>query len=217
MMGLILKDVINLKKNFKILGALTVFYILLSFSMNSASFFGTMFTFVFAMLTLSTYSFDEQAKWDGYALTLPITKEQIVRSKYLIMFLLTVCSMIFSFGVLLLLNKVMKTEELFEGILSSTLGAAIVIIFYCITIPLITKLGVEKSRYILTAIYLIPFVAGSFIIKVLRERMGEVPQSFIQIGSFLLEYAYLLIPAVILLAVYLSYSVSIRIYSRKEF
>jgi ABC-type transport system involved in multi-copper enzyme maturation permease subunit len=217
MKGLVLKDFINLKKNIKIFGALSVFYIFLSLAMDNSSYFGTMFTFVFAMLTLSTYSFDEQAKWDSYALTMPVTREQVVRSKYVIMLLLTVTSMVFSFGVLLLLNLVMKSENLYTGILASALGAAVVLIFYCITIPFITKLGVEKSRFILVAIYMIPFFAGSMIFKAVRERYPEPPQSLIRIGKFLVEYAYLLIPVVILIALLISYSVSVGIYRKKEF
>lgn len=217
MKGLILKDFINLKKNFKIFGILTLFYVFLSFAMDSSSYFGTMYTFVFAMLTLSTYTFDEQAKWDGYAMTMPITKDQVVRSKYLVMFFLTVGSMIFSFGVLVLLNLIMRSENLFTGIITSALGAAIVVIFYCISIPFITKLGVEKSRFVIVAIYMIPFFAGSIIFRFIRERFPEPPRNLIRIGSFLVEYAYLLIPAVVLFALYISYKISVRIYSKKEF
>lgn len=217
MKGLILKDFINLKKNLKIFGVLTIFYVVLSFSMNSSSYFGTMFTFVFAMLTMSTYTFDEQAKWDGYALTMPITKDQIVRSKYLVMFLLTISSMIFSFGVLVLLNLIMKSENLFAGIITSALGAAVVVIFYCISIPFFTKLGVEKSRFIIVAIYMLPFFAGSVLYKLLRERFPVPPQSLIRLGRFLVDNAYLLVPVVVLVALYISYSISIRIYRKKEF
>lgn len=43
---------------------------------------------MFAMMVVTTISCDDLAKWDAYALTMPVTRKEMVLSKYLVMVLL---------------------------------------------------------------------------------------------------------------------------------
>lgn len=217
MKGLILKDIINLKKNFKIFGLLIMFYILMSFSMNNSSYFGSMFTLVFAMLIMSTYSYDEMAKWDGYALTMPISRENVIQGKYAVMLLLTAVGFMISSVVLFALNMIMKADNIYDGIQISGVGAALVILFYSITIPFITKLGIEKARYIFFIVYLIPFFIGTYVFRVIKERYPEPPETLVKFAKLLLDNIYIIAPLFVLLALIISYQISIKIYQKKEF
>ncbi len=217
MKGLIIKDFINMKKNFKILSAIALLYGFMAFIMENAGYFNSMFTLVFAMLTLSAYSLDEMAKWEGYALTMPISKNDVVQGKYLFMLMLTFVGLAINSGLAVLINIVTKAERVTAGVGGSALGAAIVILFYSISIPIITKYGVEKSRFIIIAIYMLPFLAGAGIFKLLKQRFPEPPLVLVRILSFLLDYIYLIVPVVVLLSLLISYLISIRIYRKKEF
>ncbi|MBH1940004.1 ABC-2 transporter permease [Mobilitalea sibirica] len=217
MLGLILKDFINLKKNFKIFGALILLYGFMAFAMESSSYFSSMFTLVFAMLILSTYSYDEMVKWDGYALTMPITKNNIVQGKYITMLMLTVLGFIISGISLVVINTILNVDNLFGGIQVSALGAALVILFYSITIPFITKLGIEKARFIFIIVYMVPFFLGFMGYKAIKEQGLQPPVKLIEFFEFCIDHAYIIIPVIVLIALMLSYSISIRIYQKKEF
>ncbi len=217
MKGLILKDLINMKKNFRFMSAFALIYVIMAFSMESPGYFSSMFTLVFAMLTLSSYSLDEQAKWDGYALTMPISRDNVVQGKYLFMLVLNLLGLAMNTVVIVLMNVIMKADTIFSGIGGGVIGAAFVILFYSISIPMITKYGVEKSRFILIAIYMIPFITWLGIFKVLRERYPEPPEALVRMAASLMEYIYLIAPILILVFLLLSYRITIGIYRKKEF
>ena len=80
MKGLILRDLLNLRKNLKTIIIMCLFYTLL-FSTLNPTFLSGMITILFAMQILTTFSYDDYSKWNMYALSLPITKKQLVLSK----------------------------------------------------------------------------------------------------------------------------------------
>jgi hypothetical protein len=217
MKGLILKDFMNLKKNLKMFGIFTVLYGFMAFMSEDSSFFSSIFTMLIAILTLSVYSYDEMAKWDGYAMTMPISKENIVQGKYIVMLLLTSIGASFSLVISIMLNFIMKADSILFVIQNCILGAAIVILFYSIIIPFITKLGVEKARLIIFAVYMIPFAIILLVKQAMKANDFMIPEELIRMAKIAVENAHILLPPAILLLLYLSYLISIRIYRKKEF
>ncbi len=217
MTGLILKDFMNLKKNAKIFAVLAVLYAFMGFTAEESSFFSTIFTMLVAVLTLSVYSYDELAKWDIYALTMPISREDIVRSKYSIMLLLTLIgtaiSILFTIGI----NAVTRPENLFSGMNNCFIGAGIVIAFYCIVLPFITKLGVEKARLIFFAVYFIPVGILLVVGKAIKKGEISIPEDWTSLAMKLIENGYIIFPLILLLALVISYTISVGIYKKKEF
>ncbi|MDF2538398.1 MAG: putative rane protein [Herbinix sp.] len=217
MKGLIIKDFINLKKNIKILGALTLLYGFMSFAQEDASFFASIFSMLFAILLLSTYSYDDMSKWESFALTMPFQREMIVRGKYYVMLLLTLSGAAFSAIFTVILNVVLKKEDLLGGIQVSAVGAAIVVLYYCILIPFITKLGVEKARYVFFAIYVIPFIIGYMINKNLQNNSLKIPEALLELGDLIMKNVYVIAPLALIAALLISYNISVNIYKKKEF
>lgn len=217
MTGLILKDMINLKKNAKIFAALAVLYAVMGFTSEDSSFFSSIFTMLVAVLTLSAYSYDEMAKWDIYALTMPITREDMVRSKYSIMLLLTFLGSVIGILFTTLINAVIKPEHLFSGMNNCFIGAGIVIVFYSIVLPFITKLGVEKARLIFFAVYFIPAGILLFVSKAMKNGDMSIPEEWITFAMRVLRNGYIIFPLLLLLALTISYTISLGIYRKKEF
>jgi ABC-type transport system involved in multi-copper enzyme maturation permease subunit len=216
MIGLILKDFINLKKNVKIFAILAVLYGFIAYT-SDASFFSSMFTMLIAILTLSVYSYDELAKWDLYALTMPVSREDIVRGKYIIMLLLTVLGALFGTVASVIIKLIQRDTQLFSGIQSPWLGGAVVILFYCIALPFITKLGVEKARFIFLAIYAIPFAIIYFAGNAIQKGEMIIPEQLINFAMKLVHNGAILGPLVLLFALYVSYTISVGVYRKKEF
>jgi ABC-2 type transport system permease protein len=217
MKGLILKDFINLKKNMKIFSVFILLYGFMAFTQKDASFFNSIFTLVFAFLILSTYSFDEMAKWDGYALTMPISKDNIIQGKYLMMLLLTFLGFSISMIITVVLNTILKKEDILVGWQVSGFGACLVILFYCITIPFITKLGIEKARLIFFAVYFIPFAVGYILNKAMQSGSVLLTDNVLNLARLALDYIYLLLPLFVMIALWISYTISVAIYQKKEF
>jgi len=217
MKGLILKDFINLKKNFKIFAILTAVYGFMSFTSGDASFFSTIFTMLFALLTLSIYSYDDLAKWDSYGLTMPVSRDNIVQGKYIMMLLLTLLGFVFSLIFTVIFNISIQSESLFSGMQYSLVGSAIVILFYSITLPFITKLGVEKARLIFFAVYMIPFAIVTLAKKLLKEKNLESPLDLSNLLTLVMKNIKVILPVVVILALLLSYCISVSIYRKKEF
>jgi hypothetical protein len=217
MKGLILKDFINLKKNAKIFGALSILYAVMAVAGENSSIFSTIFTMLFAFLTLSLYSYDDMAKWDSFALTMPVSRDNIVQGKYLMMLLLTFIGIVYSSLFTVIINGYFKTDSIFQGFESIGAGAAIVVFFYSILIPFITKLGVEKSRFILFTIYFIPFIIVVACSKLADQINFTVPYYLVRLAGFVVSNIYIIVPVVLILALGISYRISLGIYRKKEF
>jgi hypothetical protein len=217
MTGLILKDFINLKKNVKIFAVLAVLYGFMSFVSTDASFFSSMFTMLIAILTLSVYSYDELAKWDLYALTMPVSREDIVRGKYIIMLLLTALGAVIGSLSMIIIRLIQGDGQLMSGIQSPWLGAAIVLLFYSIALPVITKLGVEKARFIFFAIYAIPFAIIYFVGNAIEKGDVVIPKEVISLFMRFVDNGAILIPLLLIFALFVSYTIAVGIYRKKEF
>ncbi|HKM00268.1 MAG TPA: ABC-2 transporter permease [Mobilitalea sp.] len=217
MTGIIIKDFINLKKNFKTYPIIVVIYALMAYLEKDAGFFGPVFTIVFSMLILTTYSYDEVAKWDGYALTMPITRANIIQGKYILVFIMSVAGFLFSSLFTAILNIVLEKENVFQGIQACGIGGILAFAYYCIAIPVITKMGIEKARFIFLAIYFIPFALVMMISKGLKSGELSIPEQLMRIGDFLMDNIYIVIPLILLAMFVISYNTSIRIYTKKEF
>lgn len=215
MTGLILKDLINLKVNLKRFSLIIVLYAFLALMSKDASFFSSIFTMIFALLVISTYSYDEMAKWDVYALTLPITRDSIVQGKYLMAFILTCIGTVINVFFTLLINILMGRPSVAEGVTSGLLGSGIVLLYYCLTIPIITKLGVEKGRYLFLAFFLVPYF-GAMLYKNMDKKI-RIPDEVIRIFQFAGDNIAVILPIVVVIAMTISYRISVGIYRKKEF
>lgn len=217
MKGLILKDIINLKKNFKIFGLLSVLYIILAITTKDTGFFSSVITMLFAILTISLFSYDDLAKWDIYALTMPVSKEDMVSSKYIMLIILTLFGTVFSSIVTIGINFVLKSDSLFTSVTNSLIGAFVVIVLYSFVLPFLIKLGVEKARIIFFIAIIIPFVVVSSVNAFMKGVNSEIPEGLVTLLDFISHYSGLVLPITALIALYLSFRISVGIYRKKDF
>jgi ABC-2 type transport system permease protein len=209
MIGLLLKDFYTLKQYTRSILIMLVFFALISVGMdNSTSFFQGMFVMLFMTMTISSFSYDNLAKWDRYALSLPVTKSTVVASKYLLAIIMSM----FGSAIAFLATSIMLIFRPVEGFgirehLLVTYGVIMVAIFFAsILLPLIYKFGVEKSRLFLIAIFAVPFS-----LVVLLDKLGiALPPKETLITLFKL------MPVLILLIFFVSYLLSVGIYKNKE-
>jgi len=163
MKGLILKDFMNLKRQYKVMLVLLVFYIVLSLSNNDSAMFGGVISVLIVMLTVTTAAYDEHSKWDRYALTMPLSRTDLVIGKYVLGLILAAAA--FVVNVLFQIVTGSGTIQYILTVSAALFGAGIFLL--CIILPLIFRFGSEKGRYL---VMLVLFAPTGLI--VLLSRMG---------------------------------------------
>lgn len=213
MRGLVLKDFYNMKTSFLILVGVIIFLNVVSIIEGDSS--GSISSFVLIMLPMiiatNTFGMDEKTKWDNYALTMPITRKDIVKSKYITVIVITAVATIVIIGINIFIGS-LSGEIVFSVIFSNILfNISVGIIFSSIMIPMVCKVGIEKARIALMAFILIPTLAGSYI----ENNLGEFPKS-LGVEVLMSNIGYISFGIAILMC-FISYIISVKIYEKKEF
>lgn len=217
MKGLIVKDLINISKNIKIVLFLVVFYGVITLTTESPGSFTSIILLVLAIAMLTTYSYDEMANWDLYALTLPLTRDDIIQAKYMFMLVMSLLGFVLNCLSLIVINWMTKVDNVFDGVNNVALGTTIIILFYSILIPIITKVGITKARIYIILFYIIPFAFGNFVFKEIKKISPNPPKVLIDFIEFAVRNIYIIVPVLIVIVLGISYYISIRIYRKKEF
>lgn len=206
MKGLILKDFLILRTQMRLLAVIFVLYLVMGVVMKDFSFFIPIILLVSAMLVITTCAYDDSCKWNLYAGTLPLNRNQICLSKYIssVLFVLigVALGLVFIFISVLLGIKLDIAPTLFSAYIMG-MGA---LLFVAVMLPVIFKFGVEKSRIIMPLLVVL-IVAGAFALKGLGI---EIPS----VSAFTAWSNFAFIPVLLLFA--LSYLLSCRILAKKE-
>lgn len=208
MISLVLKDLLNLQSYLKTIVVFVAFYAVLSFNMTDVSFAAGMLIVLFAMIPIASFSYDQQAKWDVFSQTLPVTRKQIVLGKYIVALFCIVLGFVLSFLITVLVT-VLKDEtlDLMELLIGNGMIALTGLTLLALIIPLIYKFGVEKSRIMLMTIALVPTLG-----VMLMANVGfTIPSDF---NWALVGYS---VPAVAAFGFVISFIISNKIYSAKDF
>lgn len=204
MIGLLLKDYYVMKKQLKIVLIALVFYAVLSYADNNVGMFIYMAVMFGFFMPITTMAYDDRCEWNKYAKTMPINMGSLVTSKYVFGILGITLGTISFLLLTFLLQKTIDADSIEQAIVAISIGSVALSIF----LPLCFKFGVEKSRFIIIAIIMIP----SLLLSLLAKGHYIKQPTEMQINS-LIHLAPLIAICFILVSIYLS----IAIMKRKEF
>lgn len=218
--GLITKDLLQLKSYRKTLIIFILIFVFTGIAQETTKGVGVMIavmlTLGFGMFGMATFNYDEQSKTDRYILTFPLTKKEILISKYVLIISSTIIGaivgIIASFLIVFIIDK--QIPSLYDYINVALGGIFGVGLIEAIQIPCVYKWGAEKGRiqmFIVAAIIIL-LIGGIFWV-------GESANINLPISD-ILSTIINFIPAILILATliiyYISYRVSYRIYKNKE-
>lgn len=215
--GLIIKDLYNLEKyKLSFLINFVVFACIIFLSPMLFNVFPTMIITYMIMIALSSFSFDEVSKSEKYILSLPITKKDVVLSKYILVNLLTTVALLFAIMLAIFINSIIKGNiQTIEIIVSGLSGYIALMAFACIQIPSIYKFGYEKGRIngvIITSIIGIVITGIIFFISKIPVVINNI-----YIIENLIEKTFFIILSIIYIVInYISYKVSCNFYNKRE-
>lgn len=217
--GLIIKDLLQLKSYKKTLIMFIMIFLITSLTQENVedvSMLIIMLTLGFGMFSIATFNYDEQAKADRYILTLPLTKKDIVLSKYILVICSTIVGailgMIASFVIIFAMSKEMvNIKDMISLGLGGILGIGIV---EAIQIPCIYKWGAERGRIqLLIVVAIITLLVGGLFF--LGDKMNiNLEENCVM--DMLSNFLPIILVAITAIIYYFSYKVSYKIYSKKE-
>lgn len=205
MKGLLYKDISIMTRSFKgnILLLVALYGVLIL--VTREAYLAYAMTVVWGIYVASTINYDEQAHWDAYAATLPVTPGQVIGSKYLL------CAASTAIGAVLSLALVF---------LAGVGGAEVSVLMNALLMPITYRFGAAKSRaYLMVIVFAIVF-GVCFVAQ-------EILQNQTQVGiagmNTTLQAKTALIAGIIALSLLLtavlyaiSYTICVRVYAKKE-
>ena len=216
MIGLITKDFLVMRKTLMSYLTLVVLYIVLAYlDLFDYGFIITFIQMVLAVMPISAFAYDELAKWDRYAMSLPLGRSGVVRARYLFVLaltLLTVAAGLAGTALLYLTHQSDPLEMFVTLMVSTTIG----LLIPTILLPVSYKLGPERARPFLYAIVFIPTIAVVLLVKAgvldmsLLKGMDLLAPTALAGGAVLLSLAGLA-------GLFVSYLISCRIAAGKEY
>lgn len=206
MKGLIIKDLLNLRKYLRTLFLFLIIYSLISYRSGNTVLLMLMVSLLVTMMVITSMNEDETVQWDRLALAMPISRKTVVMSKYLLLIILLIAGIIPATGLAYLIMYLKGSLVLSRLWITSYGALAMALLYVAVSIPLIYKYGVEKTRVLTFVLVGIPVAIG-FIIESVGIPLPSTEQLMI-----LLKVSPILLVLFLLVSIEISYN----IYRRKD-
>ena len=215
MSGLVWKDFYVLRKTFKsYLVILLVYVVLTAAKVFDASLLSGFLALLITMMPISSFGYDDLARWDRYAAALPVGRRCIVRSKYVFTLLIAAAALVLGLG----LGAAVAALQLGDSSLGELMTVSIVciavgLLLNAVMMPFLFRYGAEKSRAIMLAVFVVVFGGGMLLLKsVDSSTLASVERLFSTGGMA----AVAAVAGAVLLCLLASYCISCGIYQKKE-
>ena len=212
MKGLLLKDIYTLKATLRIYAVMTVVYRVIGVVFDNMSFLYTVFVLATTVVPMSAVAYDERCTWCRYSSILPVSRAQLAISKYI---LGLVCM---GFCILSAFSAFFFSENMIfaEFLATSVSTSCVAIIYMSLAIPVMYKLGAEKSRVAIFVILIVPALlifGGAYLVTKFNFKIPPAILSLLTNDTALL--AAIVLISLVLLAV--SMAISVSIYKKRDF
>lgn len=217
MMGLLIKDFKLMKSQKSFFMIIIAIAVGMAVALEDLTFIIGYVSFVGALFTLSTVSYDEFDNGNAFLFSLPITRKSYVLEKYEFGLIVSVGAWLFEIAVVAVVSLIKSSFIGSDVILASLLILSIVMIALAVMLPFQFKFGGEKGRIALIGaiglIFIVVFaatkIAELFNVDLLLM-LSNLPK--MSMGGFL---AVALGTAVVTL--FISLRISVSIMNKKEF
>lgn len=230
MRTVIISDILTMRKPLAQLALIGVFIALFTGSVAIAGFFPLLFM-------TSLFTVDEQNGWERFRLTLPVTRSQVVRGRYLTVLVSCAVSVLAAMALAVPLSWLAETglpvatvlptegpgigELLFTTSVASAAAALAILLLASLSMPVYLRYGATKASRLAPAVVILAFCLAMATL----EQVGVLAQWGPHVDAWLEGLAtsgqgapLAVLAAVAVLAVYaVSSQVSCVIYERRQF
>lgn len=210
MKGLLIKDFLNVKEIYKTNFMMLAVFIVLGIITKNIFYVTTMLLILGVNQTLTTMSYDQKNNWLQYSIAMPISKNKIVKEKYIFAIINILASGIIAFLISYFAIYLRSDIEFLELVFSILSNFIIVILMLAILVPVIYKYGIEKTRIVMMGIIIVPVFLILGIVYLVPKPVG------LDIEKLMLVVLGAL-SVLSILAFFLSIRISTRIIKNKDF
>lgn len=199
MKGLLLKDWFMLKKYCRSYLLILVVFCAISMVNTENSFFILYPMVLLGLLPVTLIAYDERSRWDVYCGTLPITRDQQVSGKYLMLLIMV--------GAGLVLTSLVQAVQMIRGggfdvqefLLMEVTLVTLGVMCPAIMLPIVYKFGSEKGRMmyfvVIIAVCAITFSVDSIVsesYEVMEKvlRMKALPVMMLGLSLLVLAFSW---------------------------
>lgn len=154
MIGLLKKEYYLMEGQMKSWLIVAIFCFFYSYFMNADSFLFMLIILIGIMSTMTVFSLDKACGWDTYAISLPLTRKEIVEARYLFAFLIDIGVSLACCLLMLLRGLISGGVNIPESLHSLFQILLVTILMQLLLFPVIYKLGVEKARFVYMAVFI---------------------------------------------------------------
>ena len=215
MFGLVLKDFLVARKNILYyFGFLVIYGVLAAIGAFPYSILTGLVVLVGLMLPMSSFAYDDQARWEKFAAVTPAGRRGVVQGKYLFALLCTAgaAALVAVILTVMALSGTVETEVWWEPLAVVAACACITLLLDSVFLPFLLKFGAEKARMLTMLVFVVVF-GGMALLAYLTERGWHVPAP----SPLLVTLTPILFVAATAAALGVSYGISLGIYKKKEF
>ena len=159
MRGLIVKDMLIMRKNLRTYAVFMGFYLIMSaLDLFPISFTTAIIQIIVMMLPMGAFSYDEMTKWDRYVMALPIGRRAVVGGRYCFALILALGAALYGLVVSVLLSIFSDQDAMMENLLTVLVSLGIGLLYCDILLPLCYKLGPERARPYMYLVIFLPVI-----------------------------------------------------------
>jgi len=222
MKSLVLKDIYGAMSHAKTFFFICAFFLVTFFPSAGSSGYIVIVIFVISLQVIGiTFLEDEKAKWSKYAMVTPITRKELVRSKFILLFVFMLIGALIGTIVGMVAGVVVgkidfsNTEELMMVVSGVAGGCLLALWSGSLTILITFKFGSEKSHILNVAVLMVPFGISFFIFdKLVKSGIGITEIQLFLDNKMPLVVA--LVAVFMLLWVTIIYQISCRVVEKQE-
>ena len=215
MFGFVCKDFLVGRKNILYyFGFLVIYGVLSAMGVFPYSVLAGLVALVGLMLPMSSFAYDDQARWEKFAAATPAGRRGVVGGKYLFALLCTAGASVLVGAILTvmaLLGKV-DAEVWWEPLAVVGACACFTLLLDSLFLPFLLKFGSEKARMLTMLVFATVF-GGMALLAFLVEHGFHFPA----LPPAAVTLAPAIVVAVTFAALGVSYGISQGIYGKKEF
>lgn len=208
MIGLIRKDLLLIKRGMGSTLLILAFLVILFNATMGVAAGMAIIPISFAMMVLSTFIWDDTAKWDAYALCTPMAKRSVVLSKYLTSAILVLIGAVFSTVAACISLFFQGKIWSFEVTLTFFTSVGLSCFMSAILLPLAYRFGAERARVILMICIFVPICLAALM---------KNQFSVVSFSNDTAIYILAVLPIIGMILLFPSYFISKAIYMQKDF
>lgn len=210
MKSLILKDLYNIGHNIKRLPLILAILAVINNPKSGVVGYISTCVIICSMMVITTFSFDNISTWNKYAVIMPISRKDVVISKYIMLFIFSIFGMIAGFFISTVIGVFFRNFIIKEVMLESIVSLFISMFLGSIIIPLLYKYGVENARFLIIICFVIPSFLLSWILKGMNRFNIQVPT------ELNLKILFSCLPILVIAFIILSINISYKIFKNQE-